>query len=168
MLAMASLRCCQAGEPRAQRQIEPLAPGRLASAGLSPIGYNQRRDLVGIGSEQIDFEAFPHLSPPTSRLDFWLGGTGLAVKREQSSICYRPVSRARVGRAAWRDPVLSVLCALVSVWRSWVLIPGRSCGEQLPLGQGGRATKLVFLTTDEMTFGKEVVGDIGVDGGELL
>ena len=49
--------------------------------------------------------------------------------------------------------VLSVLCALVSVWRSWVLIPGRSGGEYLPLGQGSRATKLVFLTTDEMTFG---------------
>ena len=79
--------------------------------------------------------------------------------------------------AGWNDQrltfgiaarVLSVLCALVSVWRSWVLIPGRSGGEYLPLGQGSRATKLVFLTTDEMTFGKEVVGDIGVDGGELL
>ena len=45
---------------------------------------------------------------------------------------------------------------------------GRSGGEHLPLGQGGRAAKLVGLAVDEVAFGREVVGDIGVDRGELL
>ena len=64
--------------------------------------------------------------------------------------------------------VLSVLCALISAWRSWVFETGRSGCEYLPLGQGGRATQLVGLAVDEVAFGGEVVGDIGVDRGELL
>lgn len=64
--------------------------------------------------------------------------------------------------------VLSVLCALVSVWRMRSFEFGKLGGKQLPRGQGGGSAKLIFLTTDEMTFGKEVVGDVGVDRGELL
>ena len=47
--------------------------------------------------------------------------------------------------------VLSVLCALA--WRSWVFETGRSGGEHLPLGQGGRAAQLVGLAVDEVAFG---------------
>ena len=44
----------------------------------------------------------------------------------------------------------------------------RLCHEGLPLGQGGRASLFIFLTTDEMAFLIEMVGDVGVDAGELL
>ena len=47
--------------------------------------------------------------------------------------------------------VLSVLCALA--WRSWVFETGRSGWEHLPLGQGGRAAKLVGLAVNEVAFG---------------
>ena len=51
------------------------------------------------------------------------------------------------------SPVLSVLCALISAWRSWVFETGRSGCEHLPLGQGGRAAQLVGLAVDEVAFG---------------
>jgi hypothetical protein len=40
--------------------------------------------------------------------------------------------------------------------------------DDLPLGQCGRTTLLVGLAIDEVTFGIEVVVDIGVNRGELL
>ena len=49
--------------------------------------------------------------------------------------------------------VLSVLCALISACRSWVFETGRSGCEHLPLGQGGRAAKLVGLAVNEVAFG---------------
>ena len=64
--------------------------------------------------------------------------------------------------------VLSVLCALVSVWRRRAFEFGGSGGEQLQLSQGGRAALLVGLAVNEVAFGREVVGDVGMDRGELL
>ena len=49
--------------------------------------------------------------------------------------------------------VLSVLCALVSVWRRLVFEFGGLGGEQLPLGQGGRTAQLIGLAVNEVAFG---------------
>ncbi len=64
--------------------------------------------------------------------------------------------------------MLSVLCALRSASCRKVFEAGRSGCEHLPLGQGGRAAQLVGLAVNEVAFGREVVGDIGVDRGDLL
>ena len=40
--------------------------------------------------------------------------------------------------------------------------------KDLPLGEGCRASCLIFLTTDEMAFVVEMVVDVGMDSGELL
>jgi len=40
--------------------------------------------------------------------------------------------------------------------------------EVLPLGKGGRASLLERWSIDAVTFGAEVIVDIGVDGSELL
>ena len=59
----------------------------------------------------------------------------------------------RVGGVRVARRVLSVLCALISAWRSWVFETGRSGCEHLPLGQGGRAAQLVGLAVNEVAFG---------------
>ena len=43
-----------------------------------------------------------------------------------------------------------------------------SAHKRLPLGQGGRAAKLIGLTIDEMAFLIKVVVDVRMNLGELL
>ena len=68
-------------------------------------------------------------------------------------------------RMSWyTQGVLSVLCEPVSGCRTDAEIDEGLGHEGLPLGECYRASKFVFLTTDEMTFLVEVC----VDASELL
>jgi len=62
------------------------------------------------------------------------------------------------GKRRWLA-VLSVGCETVSDWRSGRCDRRASARERLPLGQRGRAAKLVGLAIDEMAFLGKVVVD---------
>ena len=75
--------------------------------------------------------------------------------RESSALQY--AMRDRLVALGWSsietvDEVVSVGCELVSVWRHSPFERHISGDEALPLGQGGRAAKLVGLAVDEMAF----------------
>ncbi len=68
----------------------------------------------------------------------------LGVLQELRQVFALAANDGSIALAILTGAVLSVLCALFSIWRMRVFEFRRSGGEQLPLGQGGGAALLVF------------------------